>query len=115
MSSYRVEKYLSLSNVYKFSFKEVNIMFAYLMAQDSYLYGPILYNPFFMTTNVWIPRHEEIIVLPLVLLLSFKVILRKSKLWGKSLATSLNIAIYPLVLIYGAMVFFKVAKIVSRI
>ena len=84
------------------------------MAQASYLHSSFLYNSFLMTTPVWIPKHEEIIVVPLVLLLSFKEILQKSKLWSKPLATSLNIVIYLLLLIYGAVVFFKVANIVGH-
>lgn len=88
-------------------------MFTYIMVQGSYLHSAILYSSILMTTPSWIPKHEEIIVVPLVLLLSFKEILRKSKLWNKSLATSFDIVIYPLLLIYGVVFFFKVANIVD--
>ncbi len=87
-------------------------MFTYIMAHSLYLHSSILYNSFFTTIPVWILKHEEIIVVPLVLLLSLKVIFRKSKLWTKYRAIFLDIIIYPLLLIYGAVIFFKVANIV---
>lgn len=87
-------------------------MFTYIMAHSLYLHSSMLYNSFFTTTPIWILKHEEIIVVPLVLLLSLKVILQKSKLWTKSRAILLDIIIYPLLLIYGVVIFFKVANIV---
>lgn len=88
-------------------------MFIYIMAQGTSLYSSTLHNILSMTTTAWILKHEEIIVIPLVLLLSLKEILPKSNLWSKPLATSLDAAIYPLLLIYGIVIFFKVAHILK--
>lgn len=83
-------------------------MLEYIMEHETYSYSSNFSILFFIT------RHTEIVAVPLILLLSFKMILQGSKLWNRRLATSLDIAIYPLLLSYGVVVFFKVANTISQ-
>jgi len=84
------------------------------MVPAIYLYNPTFYNIFFITAAISIPKYTEAIGIPLILLLSLKVMLQGSKLWSRSFATFLDMAIYPLLLSYGIIVFFKVTSIVAQ-
>lgn len=84
------------------------------MAHGTYLYSSSFYNLLFFTTAVGIPKYTEAIALPLFLLLSLKLILQGSNLWNRTLATFLDLAIYPLLFLYGIVVIFKVANVVAQ-
>lgn len=83
-------------------------MLEYILEHGTYSYGSTFSILFFIS------RHIEIIAVPLILLLSLKMILQGSKLWNRHLATSLDMAIYPLLLSYGVVVFFKVINTVTQ-
>jgi hypothetical protein len=86
-----------------------------MIAEGLYLYSSTFNELLLMAIASGIPKNEEIFVISLVLLLSLKEILRKSKIWNRYLATSLDIAIYPLLFIYCIIIFFKVSNIVADI
>jgi hypothetical protein len=84
------------------------------VAQDADLYSPTFYDLISIIEANSLPKYAEVIGLLLILLLSLKMIFQGSKVWSGLLATSLNRAIYPLLLIYGVIVFFRVAGIVAQ-
>ena len=65
-----------------------------------------------MTTGIGLPEYGVIGVVALILLLSAKEILSASEKWNKSLNCSLNMAIFPLLFSFVAIVIFKVAEII---
>jgi len=65
-----------------------------------------------MTTGIGLPEYGVLAVIGLILLLSAKEILSASSKWNRTLNTSLNMGIMPLLVAFVAIVVFKVAEIV---
>ena len=64
-----------------------------------------------MLTAPGLPEFAFIAVIVLILLLSFRDVLSKSKFWGKALDSSLKMGIVPLLISFSAIVIFKIAEI----
>ena len=88
-------------------------MVTYILAQDLTLYISALYGFTFLNTMPGSPEYAEMVIAPLVLLLAIREILPKSKLWNKSLATSLDMLIFLLLIIDGIVIVLKVATILT--
>jgi hypothetical protein len=58
-----------------------------------------------------LPEFGPIVIIGLILLLSFKEVLSRSNLYEKSLESSLNIGIAPLMISFTAIVVYKIVEI----
>jgi len=67
-----------------------------------------------MFATVGVSDLSIISVICLIVLLSASEILSASKLWNKSLSTSLNLAIFPMVIAFVGIVVFKVAEVIAH-
>lgn len=65
-----------------------------------------------MTTDIGLPDYGVLAVLALIFLLSAKEILSASKYWKKSVRASLDMSIFPLLLVFAGIVIFKVTEII---
>ena len=65
-----------------------------------------------MITTPGLPQYGASVVIGLISLLSLKEVLSASEKWNSSLNSSLNLAIQPLLLVFGGIVFYKVLEIV---
>ncbi|KKG09300.1 hypothetical protein [Methanosarcina sp. 2.H.A.1B.4] len=65
-----------------------------------------------MVTSPGLPQYGAAVVIGLIALLSLKEVLSASKSWNKSLNSSFNLAIIPLLLSFAGIVVFKVAEII---
>lgn len=63
-----------------------------------------------MVTTPGLPQYGASVVLGLIALLSVKEVLSASKNWSNSLNSSLNLAILPLLFVFGGIVFYKVLE-----
>ena len=64
-----------------------------------------------MLTSPGLPQYGATAVVGLIVLLSLKEVLSASDKWNKSLNSSFNLAILPLLFAFSAIVVFKVAEI----
>lgn len=64
-----------------------------------------------MLSTVGVAEVGVAAVISLIILLSASKILSASKLWNERLSTSFNLAIWPLVVTFVAIVFFRVTEI----
>lgn len=65
-----------------------------------------------MVTSPGLPQYGTTVVIGLIALLSLKEVLSASEHWNKSLESSFNQTILPLLFCFAAIVTFKVATIV---
>ncbi len=65
-----------------------------------------------MVTSPGLPQYGAAVVVGLIALLSLKEILSASEHWNRSLDSSLNLTILPLLFTFVAIVAFKVVEIV---
>ncbi|WP_082088194.1 MULTISPECIES: hypothetical protein [unclassified Methanosarcina] len=65
-----------------------------------------------MVTSPGLPQFGAAVVIGLIGLLSLKEVLSASKHWNKSLNSSFNMAILPLLFSFTAIVIFQVAMII---
>lgn len=65
-----------------------------------------------MVTSPGLPQYGSAIVIGLISLLSLKEILSASEHWSKSLDSSFNMAVLPLLFSFGAIVVFEVTKVI---
>ncbi|WP_205793739.1 hypothetical protein [Methanosarcina sp. MSH10X1] len=63
-----------------------------------------------MVTTPGIPQYGASVVFGLIALLSIKEVLSASDKWNNSLNSSLNLAIIPLLFVFGGIVFCKVLE-----
>ena len=63
-----------------------------------------------MVTSPGLPQYGSAIVIGLITLLSLKEVLSASEHWNKSLDSSFNLTILPLLFAFGAIVIFKVVE-----
>lgn len=63
-----------------------------------------------MVTTPGLPLYGTSVVLGLIALLSIKEVLSASKKWSNSLNSSLNLAILPLLLVFGGTVLYKILE-----
>jgi len=73
----------------------------------------IPYDTISMTTSSGLPEFGLIPMIGLIFLLSFRQILSVSKIWGKTLETSVNAGIYPLLFSLFATVVFKTLQLIQ--
>ncbi len=66
-----------------------------------------------MITTPGLPQYGAAVVVGLIVLLSLKEILSASGHWNKSLNSSFNLAIMPLLLCFGMIVVFTAATIIA--
>ncbi|MFY1110350.1 MAG: hypothetical protein AB3K77_01480 [Methanosarcinaceae archaeon] len=71
----------------------------------------IPYDTISMTTSSGLPEYGLMPMIGLIFLLSFRQILSVSKIWEKTLETSVNAGIYPLLYSLFATVVFKTLQI----
>jgi hypothetical protein len=64
-----------------------------------------------MLTATGLPKFWTVTVVGLISLLSFKEVLSESKLQGKALESSLNMAIIPLFISFLAIIVYQIAEI----
>ncbi|MDW7733670.1 MAG: hypothetical protein SCH66_14730 [Methanolobus sp.] len=64
------------------------------------------------TTQVGLPDYGVLVVITLILLLSAKEVLSASAKWSKELDCSLNMSIVPLIIVFVAIILFKLSKII---
>ncbi|WP_440953849.1 hypothetical protein ACSAZK_09065 [Methanosarcina sp. Mfa9] len=64
-----------------------------------------------MVTSPGLPQYGAAVTVGLIAFLSLKEVLSASDKWNKSLDSSFNLAILPLLFCFAAIVFFKVAEI----
>jgi hypothetical protein len=65
-----------------------------------------------MVTTPGLPMYGASVVIGLISLLSLKEVLSASEKWNSSLNSSLNLAILPLLLVFGGIVLYKASQIV---
>lgn len=65
-----------------------------------------------MITSPGLPQYGASVVVGLIALLALKEVLSASEYWNKSLNSSFNLAIVPLLLSFMGIVIFKVAEII---
>ncbi|WP_292381618.1 hypothetical protein [Methanosarcina sp. UBA289] len=65
-----------------------------------------------MITTPGLPHYGAAVVVGLIALLSLKEVLSASEKWNKYLNNSFNLAIFPLLLSFAAIVYFKVNAII---
>ncbi|MEA1984319.1 MAG: hypothetical protein U9N13_01545 [Euryarchaeota archaeon] len=65
-----------------------------------------------MMSSIGLPEYGVLAVIALILLLSAKEILSASRHWNTQVNLSLNMAIFPLLTAFVAIVIFKVAEII---
>jgi hypothetical protein len=65
-----------------------------------------------MITSPGLPQYGTAVVIGLIVLLSLKEVLSASEHWNKSLESSFNQTILPLLFCFAAIVIFKVTAIV---
>ncbi|NPE28870.1 hypothetical protein HNV12_13080 [Methanococcoides sp. SA1] len=65
-----------------------------------------------MTTGIGLPEYGVFAVVLLIFLLSAKEILSASKYWTKSVRASLDMSIFPLLLVFAGILVFKVTEII---
>jgi hypothetical protein len=65
-----------------------------------------------MVTSPGLPQYGAAVVVGLISLLSLKEVLSASEHWNRSLDSSFNMSILPLLFCFGAIVVFKVAEII---
>lgn len=65
-----------------------------------------------MVTSPGLPQYGAAVVVGLIALLSLKEILSASKHWNKSLESSFNLTILPLLSVFVAIVGFKISGVV---
>lgn len=65
-----------------------------------------------MVTSPGLPQYGAAVVVGLIALLSLKEILSASEHWNRSLDSSFNLAILPMLFSFGAIVVFKVAEVI---
>jgi hypothetical protein len=61
-------------------------------------------------TNPGLPEYGAAVTIGLVALLSLKEVFSASEHWNKSLNSSFNMAILPLILSFGLIVLYKIAE-----
>lgn len=65
-----------------------------------------------MVTSPGLPQYGAAVVVGLIALLSLKEILSASEHWNKSLDSSLNLAVLPLLFVFVTIVGFKVKGVI---
>jgi hypothetical protein len=65
-----------------------------------------------MMTDIGLTEYDIPTVIVLIFLLSAKEILSASKYWKKALATSLNMSIFTLLVVFTSIVVFKITEII---
>lgn len=65
-----------------------------------------------MVTTPGLPQYGASAVAGLIGLLSVKEVLSASEKWNKSLSSSLNLAILPLLFVFVAIVLYKITEII---
>ncbi|MDQ1274658.1 MAG: hypothetical protein QG610_230 [Euryarchaeota archaeon] len=65
-----------------------------------------------MVTSPGLPQYGAAVVVGLIALLSLKEILSASEHWSKSLNSSFNLAVLPLLFSFAALVIFKVTEVI---
>ncbi|MCD4822845.1 MAG: hypothetical protein K8R11_12510 [Methanococcoides sp.] len=65
-----------------------------------------------MTTGIGLPEYGVLAVVTLIFLLSAKEILSASNYWKKSVCASLDMSIFPLLVVFAGIVIFKVAEMI---
>lgn len=65
-----------------------------------------------MITSPGLPQYGASVVIGLIVLLSLKEVLSASEHWNKSLESSFNQTILPLIFSFVAIIFFKVGAII---
>ncbi|AKB85887.1 hypothetical protein [Methanococcoides methylutens] len=65
-----------------------------------------------MMNEIGLPDYDVLTVIVLIVLLSAKEILSASNYWTKSLATSLNMGIFTLLIVFASIVTFKITEII---
>ena len=65
-----------------------------------------------MITSPGLPEYGVAVVVGLIALLSLKEVLSASEHWSKSLNSSLNMAIFPLIFCFALIVFYKIAEVI---
>ncbi|NPV62192.1 MAG: hypothetical protein HPY61_06100 [Methanotrichaceae archaeon] len=67
-----------------------------------------------MFATIGVSEISIITVICLIALLSASEILSASSLWNRRLATMLNLAIFPMVITFFAIVLFKVVEVLNQ-
>jgi hypothetical protein len=65
-----------------------------------------------MVTTPGLPQYGASVVFGLIGLLSLKEVLSASDKWNNSLNSSLNLAILPLLLVFGGIVLYKTLEVI---
>ena len=65
-----------------------------------------------MITTPGLPQYGALVVVGLIAFLSLKEILSASEKWNRSLNSSFNLVILPLMLCFAGIVFFKISEII---
>lgn len=65
-----------------------------------------------MVTSPGLPQYGAAVVAGLIILLSLKEVLSASEHWNRSLASSFNLAIMPMLFAFAAIVFFKIGAVI---
>ncbi|WP_048174229.1 hypothetical protein [Methanosarcina siciliae] len=65
-----------------------------------------------MVTSPGLPQYGAAVVVGLIVLLSLKEVLSASEHWNRSLNSSFNLAIMPMLFSFAAIVIFKVAEVI---
>lgn len=65
-----------------------------------------------MVTSPGLPQYGAAVVVGLIVLLSLKEVLSASEHWNKSLNSSFNLAIMPMLFSFAAIVIFKIAEVI---
>ncbi|HHV25264.1 MAG: hypothetical protein PHG79_08790 [Methanosarcina sp.] len=69
-------------------------------------------SAFSMITTPGLPQYGALVVVGLIAFLSLKEILSASEKWNRSLNSSFNLVILPLMLCFAGIVFFKISEII---
>ncbi|WP_440953431.1 hypothetical protein [Methanococcoides sp. FTZ1] len=65
-----------------------------------------------MMNQIGLPEYDVLTVIVLIVLLSAKEIISASSYWNKSLATSLDMGIFTLLVVFASIVIFKISEII---
>jgi hypothetical protein len=66
-----------------------------------------------MTTDLGLPQYGAVVVVGLIVLLFLREVLSASRYWTRSLNTSFNLAIVPLLLCFGLIVVAEITTVLA--
>jgi hypothetical protein len=94
------------------SVEGVNILLSSIISSSAISSSAAASSAMSMVTTPGLPQYGAAIVVGLIALLSLKEVLSASEKWNTYLNNSFNVAIFPLLFSFVAIVFFKVEHVI---